>query len=96
MSQCLKIRDDHADFITAENLDYVEDKLIGLCEDMKRDGVHLLELTSALIFVTHFLLSEESNDVAARYYRFLSKQCQEQIDALHEFYELPKGSKQKY
>ena len=89
MSNALNISNRRDDFVAVEHLDYTEDKLIELCEDMQREGVHLLEITSALIFATHYLLSSEQKEVAEKYYRFLSKQCTEQMDALHEFYDLP-------
>ncbi len=89
MSNCLRIHDNQDDFVVAENLDYVEDSLVEVCEKMRGEGVHLLEIASALIFVTHYMLSKETREDAQKYYRFLTRQCATQVEALHEFYELP-------
>ena len=89
MNQCIKFIDEPSDISAVDNQDYAEDKLIELCETMESSGLNLLEITSALVFVTHYLLSRKDNRDAEKYYRYLLKQCHAQIEALHEFYELP-------
>jgi hypothetical protein len=77
------------EFVLVENQDYVEDKLFALCEDLERCGVKDIEIASGLLFTLHYMLSKRDIREARKYYSCLLKQCHEQIEALHEFYELP-------
>lgn len=73
------------EFIALDNIDYVEDKLIELCEDLEKCGVHILEISSALLFTMHYMLAQQPNNSnAEKYHRYLFKQYNEQIKALPE------------
>ncbi len=72
------------DIIALNNLDYAEDKIIELCENLESGGVHSLEIASGLLFTAHYLLTQESKNNAKRYYKYLLKQCREQLNALPE------------
>ena len=95
MNCCTKIYEDDVELIAVDNQDYVEDKLIEICEEMTSGGVHLLEITSALIFVTHYMLCKDESSNTEKYYRYLLKQCQVQIEALHELNEFPMEQKKQ-
>lgn len=77
------------EIISMEHQDYVEDKFISLCNELESIGIHTLEIASGMMFVTHYLMCQKDNREAEKYYRYLAKQCQNQIEALHEFYEVP-------
>ncbi|MGH1376256.1 MAG: hypothetical protein ACRBCK_07910 [Alphaproteobacteria bacterium] len=83
----------NTEIISVEHQDYVEDKFISLCNELESIGIHTLEIASGMMFVTHYLLSQKDNKEAEKYYKYLAKQCQNQIEALHEFYEIPTTQK---
>lgn len=79
------------EIILIENQDYVEDKLIALCDDLERAGVKDIEIASGLIFTLHYLLCKKENTrEAQQYYKFLLKQCRQNVEAMEEFFVLPK------
>lgn len=72
------------DITAADNLEQIEDRLVEICDQMERNGHQTLEIASSLIFVTHYLLCRDENNNTTRDYHYLLKQCQSQIDAMHE------------
>ncbi|MGH1402840.1 MAG: hypothetical protein ACRBDL_01205 [Alphaproteobacteria bacterium] len=82
-------------YIAVDNLDYVEDKLIELCDYLQSGGVHGLEVASGLLFTAHYILTRESEHNAQKYYRYLLKQCREQLNALPELVETAKAQEEK-
>ncbi len=72
------------DIIAINNIDYVEDKIIEMCEFLESGGVHSLEIASGLLFTAHYILTKESENNAKKYYKYLLKQCREQLNALPE------------
>lgn len=74
------------EFIVIDHQDYVEDKLIALCDDLKNAGVETIEIASGLIFTLHNLLCQHNSDEAQKHYHFLMKQCAQHIEAMQEYY----------
>lgn len=83
------------DYVAIDNLDYVEDKLIALCECFESAGVHGLEVASGLLFTVHYILTRESEYNTQKYYKHLLKQCREQLNALPELVEHAKADKEQ-
>ncbi len=78
---------DIAEVIVFENQDYVEDRLISLCDDIANDDVSIAEIASGLLFTLHYILCKQGSEEAKKYYSFLLNQCRQQIEAMNEFYE---------
>ncbi|MDH5723676.1 MAG: hypothetical protein OEY94_10200 [Alphaproteobacteria bacterium] len=79
-----------SEIILIEHQEHVEDKLITLCENLERTGVKDIEIASGLIFTLHYILCKKENPKEARqYYKFLLKQCRQNIEAIEEFFILP-------
>lgn len=75
-----------ADFIRIDHQDYVEDRLITLCDELEEMGIDATKIASGLIFTLHDLLCKFDSPQAEKLYTLLLAQCHEHIEAMQEYY----------
>lgn len=88
MAELLKTGRKHkpADFIFIDHQDYVEDKLISLCDELDETGIDKIKIASGLLFALHDLLCKLDSPQAQEHYNLLLAQCHDHISAMQEYY----------